>query len=88
MIVWKRMEHRFANGENGWLNNKFKIFTVHWDGCRQKDDMETPPYALRCMLPGIKSYLGNFELDDAKEKAEQVLAYWLEKSGLEIKENS
>jgi len=75
---------KYGSGENGFLNNAYIIFSVYYDGMRPKQST-LKPYKLTCRLPGIKSTIGHFEREEAKEKAEEALRYWLNKSGLQMK---
>lgn len=70
----------------------FKVFSIFWDAVTPRScafDLGTTSretdkrWKLTCRLPGMKSRLGNFAtVEEAKEKAEKVLAFWLHGTGL------
>jgi hypothetical protein len=85
MLIWKKINVKYtSNYEIGYLGI-FKIFEMHWDGMTNRD--QENKISLQCMLPGIKNKIGHFKNNEiAKEKANQILLYWLEQTGLKIKE--
>jgi len=82
MIRWEANRSTFSNGGDLGFWGKWPVFEVYW-GSRSKDDNK-PHYDLSCRLPGIKDHFSPLEQDEAKEKAEQLMQYWLDNG--EVKE--
>ena len=79
MIKWETDNSAYANGEIGKIG-KFKIFSLFYDSLGPRDETRQK---LTCHLPGIKSVIGKFQtIGAAKEKAEDVLLFWMNSAGL------
>lgn len=74
-MIWVEVDKKYYISEIG-KQGKWNLFEVFFDGARSTG---TPPYRLKCCLPGIKDDCGHFPSpDEAKQKAEKVLSLWLE----------
>lgn len=73
---------RGSTGFDAYLG-KWNVGWVGWSRSVAGD----PPYGVRCVLPGIKDRLGQFEtLDEAKAKLEAAIAAWLKGAGAAVVE--
>ncbi|KKK93193.1 hypothetical protein LCGC14_2695350 [marine sediment metagenome] len=75
MIEWKEAKGAFASGDDGFWG-KWRVFNVAWNGSMTKGETR-PKYVLHCYLPGIKNAFLWLEQDEAKDKAEGIMKYWL-----------
>jgi hypothetical protein len=83
MLIWKFNNLQRANNEDGYLGI-YKIFCLEYDcvsGSQTNKD-----HTLLCYLPGSKKELGNFEVEEGKKFAEDILKYWIKKAGLNLNE--
>lgn len=81
MINWIKASGQDGHGRVG----KFMAFSYHWSIFKNKNDPKK--ICLTCKLNGMKEDQGSYETtDQAIEKAEKVFQYWLEHSGLEVKQ--
>lgn len=71
-INWKRDTRKYSNGYLGYVG-KWCCFNLSWDGIGS-DRSRT--HTLRCMLPGIKDNLGNFDENAGKEMAASIVSHW------------
>jgi hypothetical protein len=82
-IKVKPLGPRHANGVEV-MCGKWRIGTVIWNSLGNPigDNGELLKYRAHCILPGIKSFLGDFETEQkGVEKLQSVLDYWVK--GLE-----
>ena len=80
-IIWTdgKSTMNILNGNIG----ETKIFAIFYDGFLSSS--ETKKYKLKCDLSGIKIKDGHQHfktVEIAKQKAEEILEYWLKKSNL------
>ncbi len=83
MLIWKSNNKQCVNNEEGYLGI-YKVFCLQYDvviGSQTNKD-----YFLICYLPGIRKELGNFEVEEGKKFAENVLKYWIKKASLKLME--
>ena len=65
-------------------SGKYAMFTIDWDSISGSKNIDGP-WVLRCSLPGIKEYLGNFgSAEEAKIKAERVFTIWFHNAELDL----
>lgn len=80
MIRWT-----VVDGDTVGILGKWKIFQIHWDALKAKDEIY--PYLLHCRLPGFKRDLGKFEkVIKAQEFADKAIKIWIKGTGLEVKD--
>lgn len=71
-INWKDEKQLYSNCKAGMIG-KWKLFHVRYNKIHRND----PPYVLRCYLPGIKDTSRFESEEDAINKAEEILAFWI-----------
>jgi hypothetical protein len=82
-LLWKVNNKQCANDEDGYLGI-YKIFCLQYDCVIGTQTNKC--YILISYLPGIKKELGNFESEEGKKFAEDILKYWIKKAGLNLNE--
>ena len=81
LIKWERDTRKYSNGDSGKVG-RYKFFDVYFDACSYNKDKY---YKLTCNLPGLNSDLGNYgSIEIAKERAEDILKYWMEVVGMKM----
>jgi hypothetical protein len=80
MSEWKNREEQYGSGGKSLFLGKWKVADISWDGVNRTDDK----WIVYLLLPGLKSRLETQykNIDDAMEKAEQVVNMWIAKSGI------
>lgn len=80
ILDWRYEEPKYGVMHGGFIK-KWRVFSYHYDSCCSK--VEVKRYKLTCFLPGLKSNIGHFETEqEAKDKAEFLMLYWIDKAGL------
>ena len=84
-LTWKKDTEQFSSGEIGFRNG-VKVFQFFYDACKPKYSTDNKHWKLNCLLPGIKSDLGNFESGErCKEYAERAFEFWINELNLTTK---
>lgn len=82
LMEWKEACGQYVQGSRAY-RNRVELFYCFWQTCRED---KTKTWKLLCFLPGIKSELGYYQSEAAaKEKADTVFKYWLNKMDFLIK---
>ena len=81
-LVWCKKKAQYSNGYFARLG-KWHVGGYDWDSCRPKGD-NTPPWAVSCALPGIKSRLSSHhDQTEAREELRRIIEHWLQQAGVD-----
>lgn len=81
-LKWEVNKAEYSNAKILYLGN-FAVGTVFWDSINPPKDLH---YGIKCSLPGVKSRFENKATEEeAKERLEFVVKYWIRNAGLQIK---
>jgi len=78
-IRWDENTRQYATGEIGSVG-RWKLFSTSWNSCMSRDDpdKESKKISLGVKLPGLKNTFLFSSHEEAKQKANELLEYWIE----------